>query len=720
MKSERSRAFLGRLAQDTSGNTLAIMAAAFFPLAGLIGGSVDMTRLYITKTRLQQACDAGALAGRKVMGSGAWTTAGANSSREQAYQLFAANFQQGDFGTGTRTREFTESEGTVSGVASAQVPMTIMRIFGERTRTVNVTCTARMEIPNTDVMFVLDITGSMNTNNKIGGLKSAVKCFYEALMRVDTPEVCGNDPTATTYSGTAQIRMGFVPYSVNVNVGKLLPNAFFADSWTYQTRRANSTPIQTWQAGTEGSISWGSWSSPPANLANASQYSGWTSISGSGSVTINGTSYPKRPSGHNSSSCTALNTLGSYDNMIAYVTNSGTLGSVAQDGTPAAPVYPATTQTVNYKQPEDYQAIGYRYRWYTNSGGSCRLEASNTRNYSIERQGTATKPITWTEYQQFTNYTYDEMPLNVSGLKAGSSSWNGSVSIPNLTTTTVAGVKLSGSNSSTTITIPAAETVTWDGCVEDRQTFQNTDGDPSDDWDPIPGSALDMDINLVPSDSVAGSKWGPMLSNVVWGRYTGGSFTTNPVTTSSNLNRYRSYACSTEARKLAMYTTSGDFVSYINSFNPSGNTYHDVGMLWGARLLSPTGIFASENALTANGGAIERHLIFMSDGNAQTDTDNLYSFGLPTHSRRAYNYSPSVDQITTMVEERFAAICTLVKNMNVKVWVISYGGGVDQENEDRLEACASPGQYYEADDNAALIAQFQQIASEIADLRLTQ
>jgi Flp pilus assembly protein TadG len=720
MKSERSGAFLRRLAQDTSGNTLAIMAAAFFPLAGLIGGSVDMTRLYITKTRLQQACDAGALAGRKVMGSGSWTTVGANSSREQAYQLFAANFQEGDFGTGTRTREFTESEGTVNGVASAQVPMTIMRIFGESTRTVNVTCTARMEIPNTDVMFVLDITGSMNSDNKIGGLKSAVKCFYEALMRVDTPEVCGNDPTATTYSGTAQIRMGFVPYSVNVNVGKLLPNQFFDDNWTYQTRQANSTPVYAWTTASESSTSWGNWSSPPSNLANASQYSGWDDISGSGSVTINGTSYQKRPSGHNWSSCAALNTLDSYDNMIAYVASSGTLGSVTESGSTAAPVYPATSQTVNYNQQESFQAVGYRYRWYNSGSGSCRLEDSNTRNYSIERNGTASRTVTWTEYQQFTNYTYNELSLNVSALKAGGSSWNGTVSIPNLSTTTVSGVKLSGSNTTTTITIPTAVDVEWKGCVEDRQTFQNTDGDPSDDWDPIPGSALDMDINLVPSDAVAGSKWGPMLPDVVWGRYSGGYFTTNPVTTTSNLNRYRTTYCSTEARKLAVYTTSGDFVTYINSFSPQGNTYHDVGMLWGARLLSPTGIFASENALTANGGAIERHLIFMSDGNAQTDYDNLYSFGLPSHSRRAYNYFPSSSQLRVMVEQRFAAICTLVKNMNVKVWVISYGGGLDEDNEDRLEACASPGHYYEADDDAALIAQFQQIASEIADLRLTQ
>ena len=68
--------FLARLRRDKSGNTLAIAAAAFIPLVGIIGSGVDMSRLYIVKTRLQHACDAGALAGRKAMGSGQWSQSG--------------------------------------------------------------------------------------------------------------------------------------------------------------------------------------------------------------------------------------------------------------------------------------------------------------------------------------------------------------------------------------------------------------------------------------------------------------------------------------------------------------------------------------------------------------------------------------------------------------------------------------------------------------------
>ena len=110
--------FLGRLARDVRGNTLAMIAASIFPLLGLIGGGIDMSRIYLTKSRMQQACDAGALAGRKIMGGGSW--AAANGQAEStANSMFDANFENGSYGSGTVTRRFTEAAGKVSGVASA-------------------------------------------------------------------------------------------------------------------------------------------------------------------------------------------------------------------------------------------------------------------------------------------------------------------------------------------------------------------------------------------------------------------------------------------------------------------------------------------------------------------------------------------------------------------------------------------------------------------------
>ena len=68
-KPMRGSSAMGRLRRDVRGNTLAMMAIALIPISAMVGSGIDTARLYVVKVRLQQACDAGALAGRKAMDS---------------------------------------------------------------------------------------------------------------------------------------------------------------------------------------------------------------------------------------------------------------------------------------------------------------------------------------------------------------------------------------------------------------------------------------------------------------------------------------------------------------------------------------------------------------------------------------------------------------------------------------------------------------------------
>ncbi len=190
---DKSRGFLGRLARDVRGNTIAIMAAAMMPLAGLVGGGVDMSRLYLTKTRLQQACDAGALAGRKAMGALAWSKrsdpvtsgGGANSDEAKAEAMFGANFSAGQYGTNTLAKHFdVQSDNSVKGTASVHVPMTIMKIFGMGERVMNVNCTAKMEIPQhgRDVRARRDLFDGVRARGNLGQLHAG-KCRLQAHRR---------------------------------------------------------------------------------------------------------------------------------------------------------------------------------------------------------------------------------------------------------------------------------------------------------------------------------------------------------------------------------------------------------------------------------------------------------------------------------------------------------------------------------------------------------
>ncbi|KQM41387.1 pilus assembly protein [Sphingomonas sp. Leaf10] len=218
----RPGGFLTRLARDRTGNTLAMMAFAMIPLIGMVGSAIDTARVFYVKVRLQQACDAGALAGRKFMNGTEFNDA----ARLQAQAFFANNFQAGMMASADPA--FTPvktDQGQVAATASVTVPMTLMRMFGFEPVTVRVACEAKLEIPNLDVMFVLDTTGSMTDTNagdtadRITGLRQAVMNFYDTLDRAKKP-------------GTL-IRYGAVPYSSNVNVGMLLRPEWMVDNAYY-------------------------------------------------------------------------------------------------------------------------------------------------------------------------------------------------------------------------------------------------------------------------------------------------------------------------------------------------------------------------------------------------------------------------------------------------------------------------------------------------------
>jgi hypothetical protein len=455
-----------------------------------------------------------------------------------------------------------------------------------------------------------------------------------------------------------------VPYSVNVNVGKLLPNSYFADSWPYQSREANFNTVTTY---------------PVAGTSVNGPY--WEVYTG-GSL--------------DDDDCEGYMNNDNFDGWGGFSPTDTTTGG------------PAPTATVVTTFPDDGNASGGTNGEWGWTGAPDT--SGDYRSCRRLRTDTTTTYGAGVDTQVFSDWTYKQVTWPISGLKAGGSSWNASVNIP------------IGSNGVNT-------TVPWDGCIEERETVRNTDGDPSDEWSPIPSGAYDMNIDLVPTSGTASSLWGPLLPGAVWGRYTGSGWstsnTTATVTTASDLNRNYSYYCPAEAKKLTIYATASPFETYVNSLYDTGNTYHDIGLLWGARFLSPTGLFASENAFTPSGGQIQRHMIFMTDGDTNTNDENYSAYGVHWWDRRQTSTSSAPSDGTTgllaqVIDARTAALCTAIKNMNITLWVISFGEDVASATQTRLSNCASPGKFYNATNTATLIANFQQIADKIAELRLTQ
>jgi Flp pilus assembly protein TadG len=151
--------FLSRLARSQRGNVIVILAVFLIPITALVGSGLDVSRAYLAKTRLQQACDAGILAGRKSMGSSN-TMAAKDTAEITKYVNF--NFPQNSLSTSAfSVNPTSDGAGSISLTLSTNVDTSLMKIFGKNSMPVSVTCGSTSTYNNIDIVLVLDTTGSM-------------------------------------------------------------------------------------------------------------------------------------------------------------------------------------------------------------------------------------------------------------------------------------------------------------------------------------------------------------------------------------------------------------------------------------------------------------------------------------------------------------------------------------------------------------------------------
>jgi hypothetical protein len=349
---------------------------------------------------------------------------------------------------------------------------------------------------------------------------------------------------------------------------------------------------------------------------------------------------------------------------------------------------PAGTQTV---RTINITINGTRY-WVNRTSTTCTLSTETTVDYVEERTETS-RPVSGSTG----NWNYAPIEYDVSSLKGSSSD----------------GLMAGGSITAQTGTDFTTETSPWNGCIEERDTVRTTD------YSPIPSAALDLDIDAIPNPANPSTQWRPSIPGLLYLRRWPSDWSYDPVVTTEDYPRFQDWRdtfCPARASKLKSMT-SGDVSSYLDTLSPDGNTYHDIGMIWGLRLLSPTGLFASENATTPSGKEIVRHLIFMTDGQTMTNVNDYDAYGLSALDRRRTDVTslPTNADTNAIVEARLAALCEEAKGRNITVWVIAFGTALTP----LLENCASDASAFEADNAASLSITFSEIASKIANLRLS-
>ena len=632
----RTPGIVRRLLKDRTANTLAITAASVLPLIGVVGGGIDTGRIYLAKSRLQQACDSATLAARKRLGARALETDGIPSDlHDTADNFFRTNFQTGTYGTRDTSYELSHSTGTqMDGVASTKVPTTLMSVFGFDNIDIDVDCSADLNLPNIDIVLVLDMSGSMGdpagSGTRMDALKEAVFAFYDEIMAVKPVD--------------ARVRIGIVPYNSNINVGQTLmalnPD-YVSDQFTYQSRVANweieeiysdrrePVPREKAWLGSTRDFDY-SWSSNPDH-----------------------SSYGRKQ-------CDAYN---------ATYTVNGERWVISND---------------------DWEGNYFPDR-HSSATGACIARVVKYHE---------------TPVRKFKDYTYKPVVMGVH---------NGKI------------FKNGGLISTETGIDGAIETSRWKNCIEETTTVATTN------FDPVPTGAYDLDIDHVPTPGDVDTQWRPIWEKVTYDR-----FGSNPITTTADNNDFKNHSdhwkrgwlrsreatCPERTYKLQTYDLDGterheDFEDRIKALQPNGGTLHDVGMIWGGRLISPDGIFAASNGSASNGEPIVRHLIFMTDGRMGGNPYFTTAYGNYDMDERFAGRAPSgtwdQDDLAVIHNARLDAVCQSIKNKNVTVWTLSFTLPLNQHTR----GCATGNERaMQANDRDKLIENFRTIATSIAELRL--
>lgn len=684
---------LGRLGRDNAGNTLAIAAASLLPMMALIGGGIDVSRSYMAKTELQSACDAGVLAGRKAMSK---TGVYENPEKLKASKMFNFNFVGSKFSA--RNLAFSTSsnaDGQVLGTASVELPTLVMKIFDKDKVDLSVNCMAELQIGNVDVMFVLDNTHSMlctpedqknpctqlainNNTTRFYGLKEAVKDFHKTI----------NSSVTDTRT---RIRYGFVPYAMTVNVNGLfsdtlapLPSSAIADSSTYWSRVAKYGPdtfVTAPYTGKDG------------NAVNTTEYyynSGGTKTKIS------------------SSNCTKFGNN-------TYPTSTGINPVPGGGPAPAA----STTTTYSY-------------------GGR---DGSGTNEYCWRKKSVVTTTYTGTTWYEFSQWIYRQEPINTATYKTrGTTTFATTVKADSTTPGANSRsrfakeydmVELAAASAAGEVTGVSTTTDTWNGCIEERATEEPYG---SYDFDPIPSTAYDLQFDTKATTDA--TRWKPMwqtmyyepkntrtyyfkLSNAQWYSNSGKTTTANP---SSPPTTHPTEYCPAEMRlfdtKYATLSTNKTLIpteltNYLNTLAPAMYTYHDIGMIWGGRLTSPTGLFAANVNKDADKINVSRHIIFMTDGQLQPEEAAYSAYGIENYDHRI---APSGSESTIYNRHmaRFEAMCKAIKSQGTTIWVVSFASTMTTQ----LQNCATAGRAYYSNNTTALRNTFKYIAAQVADLRL--
>lgn len=145
----------------------------------------------------------------------------------------------------------------------------------------------------------------------------------------------------------------------------------------------------------------------------------------------------------------------------------------------------------------------------------------------------------------------------------------------------------------------------------------------------------------------------------------------------------------------------------VPTMTPDGNTLGNIGMAWGARVLSPE--YPFEEANDWDNEYWKKAVIMMTDGD---NTEN------GTYS--SYWFTNKNNMSVTKFNDRFAETCEALKEKGVTIYTVTFTSGINDNTKDYYRNCASSeDQYFDAPSQEELIDVFERIARELSQLHIS-
>lgn len=198
---------------NTAGNFAVTGALMMLPVMGSVGAAVDFTNFINQRNSVQQALDAAGLA------SGRHVNTGVSEAelKEYAEKFFQANLDDSiDLDKVAFSLDLTEGDSSVEPplptTISLDATLTYDTIFGNLIAVdeISAEIAAKIALGNrtVEVALVMDNSGSMSTNNRIGTMRTEtlklIDTIYNASQYTDLP-----DP----------VKFSVVPFGSSVNIG---------------------------------------------------------------------------------------------------------------------------------------------------------------------------------------------------------------------------------------------------------------------------------------------------------------------------------------------------------------------------------------------------------------------------------------------------------------------------------------------------------------------